>query len=194
MNSSRPRPPSFSTVALVLAAVAAVVLGLVTPAAAATSNCGTTWGSQPKVAGGLSDPGVALTGVHVGRYACYDRLVLDLSRYGGAGGYDVDYAPVVGADGVPIPLRGAADLRVNLHAPAYDLEGHPTYVVGNPRELVSVGGYRTFRQVAWAGSFEGYTLLGLGTRARLPFRVFLLSGAPGNPSGGQLVIDVAHRW
>jgi hypothetical protein len=194
MTSSRPRAPSFSTVVLVLAAVAAVVLGLVTPAAAATPYCGITWGSLPKADDGLSAPGVALTGVRTGRHACYDRLVLDLNRYRGVGGYDVGYAPVVGADGVTVPLRGAADLRINLHAPAYDLEGRPTYVVGNRRELVPVGGYRAFRQVAWAGSFEGYTLLGLGTRARLPFRVSLLTGAAGAPAGAQLVIDVAHRW
>jgi hypothetical protein len=193
MTSPRPRAPSFSTVALVLAAVAAVVLGLVTPAAAATPYCGITWGSLPKADDGLSAPGVALTGVRAGRHACYDRLVLDLDGYGGVGGYDVGYAPVVGADGATVPLRGAADLRINLHAPAYDLQGRPTYVVGNRQELVPVGGYQAFRQVAWAGSFEGYTLLGLGTRVRLPFRVSLLTGA-GGPAGARLVIDVAHRW
>jgi hypothetical protein len=51
---------------------------------------------------------------------------------------------------------------------------------------VNVSGYRTFRQVAWAGSFEGVTTVGLGTRARLPFRVFTLPG--------RVVVDVAHRW
>jgi len=35
------------------------------------------------------------------------------------------------------------------------------------------------------------TTIGLGARARLPFRVFTLSG-PGQ--GSRLVIDVAHRW
>ncbi|MDQ1596268.1 MAG: hypothetical protein QOH40_2824, partial [Arthrobacter pascens] len=40
-------------------------------------------------------------------------------------------------------------------------------------------------------SFEGYTTLGLGVRARLPFKVFTLAG-PG--SGSRLVIDVAHHW
>jgi hypothetical protein len=52
--------------------------------------------------------------------------------------------------------------------------------------MPNVAGYRTFRQVAWAGSFEGYTTVGLGVRARLPFRVFL--------TGNHLVIDVAHTW
>ena len=54
-----------------------------------------------------------------------------------------------------------------------------------------MAGYSTFRQVAWAGSFEGQTTVGLGVRARLPFRVFALTG-PG--TGSRLVIDVAHRW
>ena len=40
-----------------------------------------------------------------------------------------------------------------------------------------------------AGSFEGQTTIGLGVRARLPFRVFVLAG-PG--SGSRLVVDVAH--
>jgi hypothetical protein len=48
--------------------------------------------------------------------------------------------------------------------------------------------------VAWVGSFEGYTILGLGTRARLPFRVMVLAAAPGTGQGARLVVDVAHRW
>jgi hypothetical protein len=73
-----------------------------------------------------------------------------------------------------------------VHVPANDVAGRPTYRYANARELVNVAGYRTFRQVAWAGSFEGYTTAGLGVRARLPFRVFTLPG--------RLVVDVAHRW
>ena len=54
-----------------------------------------------------------------------------------------------------------------------------------------MSGYRTLRQVAWAGSFEGQTSLGVGVRARLPFRVTVLDG-PG--TGSRVVLDVAHRW
>ncbi|MET3934812.1 hypothetical protein [Arthrobacter sp. OAP107] len=57
--------------------------------------------------------------------------------------------------------------------------------------MSNVSKYKTFRQVAWAGSFEGHTTLGLGVRARLPFKVYTLAG-PG--SGSKLVIDVAHQW
>jgi hypothetical protein len=60
--------------------------------------------------------------------------------------------------------------------------------------MVDVSGWRTFRQVASAGSFEGWTTLALGVRAQLPMRVFVLEGAPYSDQGPRLVIDVAHRW
>ncbi|WP_347058863.1 hypothetical protein ABC795_00690 [Blastococcus sp. HT6-30] len=58
---------------------------------------------------------------------------------------------------------------------------------------MDVDDFRTFEQVAWAGSYEGRTTLGIGTRARLPFRTFPLLGTPGDDAV-RLVIDVAHRW
>ena len=61
----------------------------------------------------------------------------------------------------------------------------------NRSEVSSVGGYDTFRQVAWGGSFEGQTTLALGVRARLPFRTLVVTG-PGSTT--RLVIDVAHHW
>ncbi len=93
--------------------------------------------------------------------------------------------------GDPVPLRGAADLQIVIKAPAYDDDGNPTYSPANTSELVNVSGYRTFRQVAFAGSFEGQTTIGLGVRARLPMRVTRLAG-PG--AGQRVVIDVAHHW
>jgi hypothetical protein len=177
-----------------LAALAAAVgLGVtawVAPAAAADSPyCGIRWGSLAKDAGPMS--GAHLTGVRAGRHACYDRLVLDLD--GRAPGYSVSYVAQVTQDGsgFVVPLRGGAKLQVVARAAAYDDSGRPTYRPANQAELVNVAGWRTFRQVAWAGSFEGQTTVGLGVRARLPFRVFALAGPGG---GSRLVIDVAHRW
>jgi hypothetical protein len=66
--------------------------------------------------------------------------------------------------------------------------------VPSSRELVPVTGFSTFRQVASAGSFEGVTSIGLGVRARLPFRVFTVTGIPGSANGVRVVVDVAHRW
>jgi hypothetical protein len=131
--------------------------------------------------------------VRAAEHPCFDRLVLDVAGRA-AGGYDVRYVPTVRREGSgrAVPLRGAADLQIVVRAPSYDPEtGEPVYRPARPTELVPTGGMRTFRQVADAGSFEGQTTIGLGVRARLPFRVTALQG-PG--TGSRLVVDVAHSW
>jgi len=158
-------------------------------AAVAAPYCGQVWGSLA-----TSDPAMGrapVTNVRTGQHYCYDRLVVDLR--GPAGGYTVRYVPQVAQEGsgMPVPLRGQAFLQITVNSPAYDDAGQATYSPANKNELTDVTGYRTFRQVAWAGSFEGYSTLGLGLRARLPFRVFTL---PGPDAGSRLVIDVGHYW
>lgn len=169
---------------------------LVSPVAAqAAPYCGITWGSLDKSAGTLTQD--ALYDVRAGRHSCFDRLVLDVTDVDAAGapaGYTVRYVPAVRQDGSGhvIPLRGGAFLQIVLQVSTSDpFNGSPTYLPPNPSELVNVSGYSTFRQVASGGSFEGYTTIGLGVRARLPFRVFTLDG-PGD--GSRVVIDVAHKW
>jgi hypothetical protein len=188
MNRSRP----LSTLALVLAAVAAVLVGLVTPAAAAPPYCGITWGSSAKTHTVPSPAGVHVRDVRAGQHACYDRLVIHLGEAGGFDGFDVRYVQNVTAEGSGdvIPVRGGAALQVIAWAPNH-VDNRVTYLPLNRTEVVDVSGFRTFRQVVWAGSFEGYTSFGLGVRARLPFRVFVLDG-PGQDA--RLVVDVAHRW
>ena len=182
---------------IVAAGLAAISFAVATPAGATSSGaqssantvCPTTWGSGAKTA-----PSTAvspMTNVRGGQSTCYDRLVLDFR--GKTTGYHVRYVNQVTMDGSGriVPVRGGAKIQVTAFGPSYDDNGNSTYNPANRRELVNVTGYRTFRQVAWAGSFEGNTDLGLGVRARLPFRVFYLDG-PGN--GSRLVIDVAHTW
>jgi hypothetical protein len=164
-----------------------------TTAAAVASSCPTGWGSLPESghrSGKPSDPN-AMTNVRAGRHACYDRLVIDFR--GGSIGYSVRYVKAVSMDAsdAPVPLRGGAKLQIIVQPPDYTPAGQTTYWPANHRELVNVTGYRTLRQVAWAGSFEGQTTLGVGVRARLPFRTFTLAG-PG--SNSRLVIDIAHHW
>ena len=131
-----------------------------------------------------------MVAVSAGEHLCYDRLVFELD--GPTAGYSVRYAPVLTEGrGLPVSLRGGASLDIALFAPTSDLNGVPTFTPADPANIVNVNGFRTFRQVADGGSFEGYTTIGLGVRARLPFRVFVLSG-PGYHS--RVVIDVAHRW
>jgi hypothetical protein len=174
----------------VLAAVgSAMTFATAGPAAAQTPYCGIRWGSLPERA--ASTQASPLTDVRAGRHACFDRLVLDLR--GEPVGYRVRYVAAVYEEGSgrEVPLRGGARLEVVVSAPAYDDNGCATYVPADRREIVDVDGYRTFRQLAWAGSFEGQTTIGLGVRARLPLRVFTLDG-PG--AGSRMVIDVAHHW
>jgi hypothetical protein len=184
------RVPAYTAVVVAFLALVGS-LGLTTAApASAAPYCGIVWGSLTKQGGVETAPN--LTGVRTGRHDCYDRLVLDL-RGGSSAGFHVSYVDTVFIDGVgwPISLRGGARLQVVVHAPSFDQNFQPTYIPANPCELTNVAGYQTFRQVADAGSFEGQTTVGLGVRARLPFRAFILAG-PGD--GSRLVVDVAHRW
>lgn len=172
--------------ALLLAAAAAAVAvpAAATAAPAPAVVCETGWGSGPE-SQWPADRGL-LTNIRSGRHECYDRLVFDFT--GVNDGYWVQYVDEVAHEGSgePVPLRGAGKLQITVNSPAYDDAGNPTYVPANRAELVDVTGYQTFRQVAWAGSFEGQTTVGLGVRAVLPFRVFTLPG--------RVVVDVAHTW
>lgn len=179
------------TASILTAAVALLSVNFATPAASAAPEpyCGIYWGSIDKVDTDMS--AAQLVNVRAGQHACFDRLVLDFR--GDIDGYRVSYVPQVRRDGSgdSVPLRGGAALEVVATAPAYTVTGRPTYPPADARQLANVNGWDAFRQVTWAGSFEGQTTIGLGVRARLPFRVFTLDG-PGDSS--RLVIDVAHRW
>lgn len=167
-------------------------VGSMLSAATTQAYCGITWGSLTKK-NTVSHTTGTLDDVRSGRHSCFDRLVLDVDDVPRSLSYDVRYVDTVrqAGSGKAVPLAGDADLRIILRAPAYDDRGRSTYTPANRSRLVDVTGYSTFRQVAWAGSFEGETTIGLGVRARLPMRVMVLDG-PGD--GARLVIDVAHRW
>lgn len=172
-----------------LAPVSPAVTTAVAAPVASASYCGLHWGSQPESRSGTSR--ATVRNVRAGQHSCYDRLVIDFK--GKIKGYDVRYVNAVYTEGEGrrVRLSGDADLRIIVKAPAYDSHGDATYSPDNRNRVVGVSGFRTFRQVAFLGSFEGQTSFGLGTRARLPFRTFILDGPGG---GSRLVIDVAHRW
>lgn len=175
-----------------IALAAAMIAGLAaiaTPSSAAAGTCSVWWGSLPKEAAATATGEVS--GVRTGRHTCFDRFVVDIAD-GDAPGYRVEYVDKLAADGSgkTVAVAGGAIIRVIVRAPAYDDAGRAT-VSPSAIDATSVTGYRTFRDIAWAGSFEGQTTIGLGVRARLPMRVFTLDG-PG--TGSRLVIDVAHTW
>lgn len=171
-----------------LTAATVIPLAASSPAQAAP-YCGITWGSTTKVAAALTSDTVR--GARTGQHTCYDRLVLDLGGSGRSAGYQVRYvSAVTGPSGASVPLSGGARLQIDVNAAATDSQGRPTYRPADPRHASNTAGFRTFRQVAYVASFEGHTTFGLGVRARLPMRVFVLQ----DPQGQRLVIDVTHQW
>jgi hypothetical protein len=179
-----------AVVGLVLAMLT-LVAGLAGPASAAP-YCGIRWGSLEKSAGQPVTPETGtLDDLRVGRHACYDRLVLDVQ--GDAAGYRVRYVSELVTDGAGevVHVDGGARLEVVADLLDLDPNGNALYTPADRLHAVDVTGFRTFRQVAYLGGFEAITQVGLGVRARLPFRVFELDG-PGSMS--RIVVDVAHRW
>lgn len=161
------------------ATVAATGSAAATAGTSAAPYCGITWGSLPRSTSTMKVTNVSA--VRTGRHTCFDRLVID--QRGPATGYDVRYVSQVIQDGSgkPVPVAGGAKLQVVTRAGATRVPSMP-----------SVSGYTTFRDVKWAGSFEGQTTFGLGVRARLPFRVFTINDSATGTS--RLVVDVAHQW
>ncbi|MGH9224400.1 MAG: AMIN-like domain-containing (lipo)protein [Acidimicrobiales bacterium] len=155
--------------------------------AGAQRYCGIVWGSRLKSAPDLVPTPV--TGVRLGQHECYDRMVIDLSA-SPAPGYFVRYTDGVHTpgEGSPIAVSGGATLTITALAPSYDVDAGTPTVPWSWGTHIARPAFATFRDVVFAGSFEGESTFGLGVRARLPFRVLKLEG----PS--RLVIDVAHRW
>ena len=173
----------------VVGALAALVLGFAPASASAdrvaeAPSCGTDWGLHDKSAA-PTVTGSNVVNVRSGRQDCFDRLVIDVN--GPVDGYTVHYKDQIFEDptAVPISLRGDAALSVNVNAQNYDSDNQLTYRPADKAEIVDVTGYRTFRQVAWAGSHHGTASVGIGLRDRLPFRVSVLPG--------KIVVDVAHQ-
>lgn len=172
-------------VALLALAGAAVAV----PASATEGFCGISWGSVAKSAPAMGQ--APLLSTRTGQHPCWDRVVFEVN--GPAAGYSVEYVDTVYQEGsgAALYVPGGARLRVSLHHPAYNAAGQSTYPYRSGASVANVTGYSTLSSVVFGGSYEGYSTFGIGTRARLPFRVFALAG-PGGHS--RLVVDVAHRW
>lgn len=172
-------------VCVLAATVLTTAGGAVVAPSAGAAQCNQRWGSLAKSAGDMSRG--QLFDVRAGRHACFDRLVLDVDDR--LTGWSVRYVDRVVQDGsgAVVPVRGGARLEVVARV---GVEATDAFFFDED-DLVDVSGSRTFRHVAWAGSFEGVSTVGLGVRARLPFRAFVL---PGPGRGSRLVVDVGHRW
>ncbi|WP_432074978.1 AMIN-like domain-containing (lipo)protein [Streptomyces wuyuanensis] len=151
--------------------------------------CSAAWGSGVKsAANGNTQP---LKDIRVGQHTCFDRMVFDVTGAKGPVGYHVGYVDAFHQDGSGdrIPVGGGAILQIFVSAPSYDpATMRQVYAgrAGMPLPGVDLTGFRTFRDTKFGASFEGQTQIGLGVRARLPFRVLQYDG--------KLIVDVAHKW
>ena len=158
-----------------------------------------SWGTDPKDAAPMNPEDFYL--VRVGQHDCFDRVVLDVNgTIDGpeAVGYSVAYVSgEVQADGSRdvVPTAGAAALQVIVRAPAhgYGTSGHqpwrPPAQTGDdfftPEQL---RGWASFREISFAGSFEGQSTIVVGVEAKLPFRV----GSHDHEGHSHVYVDVAH--
>jgi hypothetical protein len=97
----------------------------------------------------------------------------------------------------PRPVAGKAALELVVGAPALGLDdqGHqPGNVLAEPgADFFTAGqlaGWRSLREVRYAGSFEGQTTIAVGVRERVPFRVFTVLDA--RDQIRRVVLDVAR--
>jgi hypothetical protein len=176
-------------------AIAALPAGAVAVPATATAgtSCAKGWGSLPEAKNGTV--GSTIRAVRTGRHACFDRIVFDV--WNNAPAYSVQYvADVFDSETglIPVPLRGGATLEVVMLVNREGQNGREIYDPPNKAELANLTGYRTFRQVAFAGFGYERAHFGLGVRARLPFRTFTLPPESGSGYSSRLVVDVAHSW
>lgn len=153
-----------------------------------------TWDLNPDEEAGHSSD--RLFRVRTGQHDCFDRVVFDIDGTDKPGAL-VRYVPVVRADGsgTPYPVAGGAALEVIVRA---SISGYPD----GPGTLGPVGnrlypaaelsGWRTLREVRFAGFFEGQSTVAVGVRENLPFRAFTLVDSDAGVS--KLVVDIAHGF
>lgn len=154
-------------------------------------DCATDWIAAAREVPAGPDGLSTIEDARAGQQECYDRFVVDMS--GTSPRVIVSYVAQVQqlGSGFVVPLRGDADLLVQVFAAAHDQDFNPTYDPPDRHEAVDVTGFEAFRQVYFDGTFEGESFFALGLRERLPFRVLTLDG-PGE--GSRIVVDVAHSW
>ena len=125
-----------------------------------------------------SDAGKAtLVDIRATTGTCGDEVIFDIDGVRSVG-YRIGYQEhLLGiGKGDIIPVKGGAVLVVSVTAPAYDAAGEATYQPKDPNNLVSVSGLTSVQQVAWGGSFEGSTLVGIGLDKVHPFKVVATPG------------------
>lgn len=170
----RLRPVNPVATAVATAAMALLVIGTATPAAAAALP---DFGSAP-VQDTTQPGGSSIADVRVGANEGFDRFVVEFE--GAVGAYFVSYVDQISQDGSgnPVPVEGSAFIQVSLN-------GVPNEPLA-PQETIEAGLTGLVEVVGAGAGFEATVSYGLGTTQAAGFRVFTLT----DPS--RLVVDIAH--
>lgn len=160
--------------------------GSTTSTAAACKRFDSTDDVESGKPNNLSD----LTGrrMRVGRHDCYERFVFEMRGKGKVPWWSVGYRdPMVGdASGLPIALRGGADLQVLIGVwTVTDFPGRPDEwpPFQGPDDIVTKG-YEAIREARNLYAFEGQTQIGLGIDRKRRFTASWMDDPP------RLVVDV----
>ena len=125
-----------------------------------------------------------VTDIRIGHHDGFDRVVL---QFGGRGtpGWDVRYVdrPASQGSGAPVDLPGDATLQATVTGVGLPPDTGVAEYSGPKR--ITPHGTDAVTAVQFDGTFEGTTLVFVGTASTTPFRVYLLQ----NPV--RIVVDVA---
>jgi hypothetical protein len=163
--------------------------GTSTPAGGDTDGDGTEQppfpaNTEPDTEEASADAFGNVTDLRIGRHDGFDRVVLE---YDGPGtpGWDVRYVAEAASQGSgePVEIPGDGVLQVTVSGVGYPFDTGVEEYAG-PRQL-SVEDTENVTEVVFDSTFEGTTVVFVGTGTEAPFRVYLLEGPP------RIVIEVA---
>lgn len=114
-----------------------------------------------------------ITDIRIGHHDGFDRVVFEFHGTG-TPGWTAEYVPqALGqGSGLPIPMAGHAVISVGITGVGYPTE---TGIQEFPRSRVAVAATDVVTEVYFDGTFEGVSLAYVGTTAKQPFRVYLLT-------------------
>lgn len=114
-----------------------------------------------------------ITAIRIGHHDGFDRVVFEFHGTG-TPGWTAEYVPqaVADASGKTIPMAGKAVLAVSITGVGYPTDTG-VQEVGSGR--IAVAGTDVVTEVYFNGTFEGISQAFVGTTARQPFRVYLLT-------------------
>jgi hypothetical protein len=140
--------------------------------------------TDPDTADASTGASVTVRDIRLGHQDGFDRVVFEVGGTG-APGWDVRYvdAATSQGSGAAVAVAGDAVLQVSLTGAGYPYAtGVTEYSAAAP---LTTSGTTSVTEVVFDATFEGTTMAFVGTKSKVPFRVYLLQ----NPT--RVVLELA---